>query len=72
MKKKTYIKPESFIVDPHCNGDIMEGELHSVSGEIQNADGTQNSHFTSQDGTPDDEWWKEDETVMPTSIFDYQ
>lgn len=71
MKKKTYIKPESTVIEPLCKDEIMDG-LHGASYDI---DGKGGRHGSSQDGTPGDEWWLnedyDNETTTPTSIFGY-
>lgn len=71
MKKKTYIKPESTVIEPLCKDEIMDG-LHGASYDI---DGKGGGHGSSQDGTPDDEWWLnedyDNEATTPTSIFGY-
>lgn len=70
MKKNTYIKPESTVIEPLCKDEIMDG-LHGASYDI---DGKGGGHGNSQDGTPD-KWWEDqdydNETTTPTSIFDY-
>lgn len=70
MKKKTYIKPESTVIEPLCKDEIMDG-LHGASFDI---DGKGGGHGSSQEGIPD-KWWDDkdydNETTTPTSIFDY-
>lgn len=71
MKKKTYIKPESTVIEPLCKDEIMDG-LNGVSYDIYGKGG---GHGSSQEGTPGDKWWEnkdyDNETTTPTSIFDY-
>lgn len=68
MKKKIYIKPQSIVIA--SLGD--DGIMHNVSYDIEGEGG---GHGTSQDGTPGDDWWKDEKydenTTTPTSIFDY-
>lgn len=70
MKKNTYIKPESTVIEPLCKDEIMNG-LHGASFDI---DGKGGGRGSSQDGIPD-KWWEDEdydnETTTPTSIFDY-
>lgn len=70
MKKNTYIKPESTVIEPLCKDEIMGG-LNGVSYDI---DGNGGGYGSSQEGTPD-KWWDDkdydNETTTPTSIFDY-
>lgn len=70
MKKKTYIKPESTVIEPLCKDEIMDG-LNGVSYDIEGRGG---GHGSSQEGIPD-KWWDDkdydNETTTPTSIFDY-
>lgn len=69
MKKNTYIKPESTVIEPLCKDEIMDG-FHGASFDI---DGEEGGHGSSQEGIPD-KWEDEDydnETTTPTSIFDY-
>lgn len=70
MKKKTYIKPESTVIEPLCKDEIMDG-FHGASFDI---DGKGGGHGSSQEGIPD-KWWDDkdydNETTTPTSIFDY-
>lgn len=70
MKKNTYIKPESTVIEPLCKDEIMDG-LHGASYDI---DGKGGGHGSSQEGIPD-KWWDDkdydNETTTPTSIFDY-
>ncbi|MCI5911976.1 MAG: hypothetical protein MRZ50_00705 [Prevotella sp.] len=70
MKKNTYIKPESTVIEPLCKDEIMDG-LHGASFDI---DGKGGGHGSSQEGIPD-KWWDDkdydNETTTPTSIFDY-
>ena len=70
MKKKTYIKPESTVIEPLCKDEIMDG-FHGASYDI---DGKGGGHGSSQEGIPD-KWWDDkdydNETTTPTSIFDY-
>ena len=71
MKKNTYIKPESTVIEPLCKDEIMDG-LHGASYDI---DGKGGGHGSSQEGTPGDKRWEDEdydnETTTPTSIFDY-
>ena len=70
MKKNTYIKPESTVIEPLCKDEIMDG-FHGASFAI---DGKGGGHGSSQEGIPD-KWWDDkdydNETTTPTSIFDY-
>lgn len=70
MKKNTYIKPESTVIEPLCKDEIMDG-FHGASYDI---DGKGGGHGSSQEGIPD-KWWDDkdydNETTTPTSIFDY-
>lgn len=70
MKKNTYIKPESTVIEPLCKDEIMDG-FHGASYDI---DGKGGGHGSSQEGIPD-KWWEDkdydNETTAPTSIFDY-
>ena len=70
MKKNTYIKPESTVIEPLCKDEIMNG-LHGASYDI---DGEGGGRGSSQEGIPD-KWWDDkdydNETTTPTSIFDY-
>ena len=70
MKKKTYIKPESTVIEPLCKDEIMDG-LNGASYDIEGRGG---GHGSSQEGIPD-KWWEDkdydNETTTPTSIFDY-
>ena len=70
MKKNTYIKPESTVIEPLCKDEIMDG-FHGASYDI---DGRGGGHGSSQEGIPD-KWWEDkdydNETTTPTSIFDY-
>ena len=70
MKKNTYIKPESTVIEPLCKDEIMDG-LHGASYDI---DGEGGGRGSSQEGIPD-KWWEDEdydnETTTPTSIFDY-
>lgn len=70
MKKNTYIKPESTVIEPLCKDEIMDG-LNGASYDIE---GTGGGHGSSQEGIPD-KWWDDkdydNETTTPTSIFDY-
>lgn len=70
MKKNTYIKPESTVIEPLCKDEIMDG-LHGASYDIEGRGG---GHGSSQEGIPD-KWWDDkdydNETTTPTSIFDY-
>lgn len=69
MKKNTYIKPESTVIEPLCKDEIMDG-FHGASFDIYGKGG---GHGSSQEGTPGG-WEDEDydnETTTPTSIFDY-
>ena len=71
MKKNTYIKPESTVIETLCKDEIMDG-FHGASYDI---DGKGGGHGSSQEGTPGDKWWEDEdydnETTTPTSIFDY-
>ena len=70
MKKKTYIKPESTVIEPLCKDEIIDGLLHGASYDI---DGEGGGRGSSQEGIPD-KWEDEDydnETTTPTSIFDH-
>lgn len=70
MKKNTYIKPESTVIEPLCKDEIMDG-FHGASYDIEGRGG---GHGSSQEGIPD-KWWEDkdydNETTTPTSIFDY-
>lgn len=70
MKKNTYIKPESTVIEPLCKDEIMDG-LNGASYDIEGRGG---GHGSSQEGIPD-KWWDDkdydNETTTPTSIFDY-
>ena len=70
MKKNTYIKPESTVIEPLCKDEIMDG-FHGASYDIEGRGG---GHGSSQEGIPD-KWWDDkdydNETTTPTSIFDY-
>ena len=70
MKKNTYIKPESTVIEPLCKDEIMDG-LNGASYDIEGRGG---GHGSSQEGIPD-KWWEDkdydNETTTPTSIFDY-
>ena len=70
MKKKTYIKPESTVIEPLCKDEIMDG----LPGASYDIDGNGGGHGSSQEGIPD-KWWEDkdydNETTTPTSIFDY-
>ena len=48
MKKNTYIKPESTVIEPLCKDEIMDG-LNGASYDIEGRGG---GHGSSQEGIP--------------------